>query len=176
MNTDAYSAFRWLCHSTAAALRQLLPSEHEAAAFPRRLVAADGLPVGDHVEGDRQLPEDGHHVPVVLSAALDVRRPPGFLDQVADLLPVSDVTGVRRVVRVSGPASVGQGTVEADERRQGQDVAAAGHRQVVAGFRGTSGMVVIPLVVVVMVVVVPRLVQLLLRRWWCLNLRRDVIF
>lgn len=47
----------------------------------------------------------------------------------AYLLPVSDVTDFRRVVRV--PSAVGQGAVKADQRRQRQDVTASGYREVV---------------------------------------------
>ena len=53
-------------------------SEHEAA--PGLLLGpSDDLAVGDHVEGDGQLLEDGHHVPVVLRAALQVRGAPRLL-------------------------------------------------------------------------------------------------
>ena len=55
-------------------------SEHEASLLPGLLLgAADDLPVGDHVERDGELLEDGHHVPVVLRAALHVRRAPRLL-------------------------------------------------------------------------------------------------
>ena len=59
----------------------LSESEHEAPPFPGLLLgAADDLPVGDHVERDGELLEDGHHVPVVLRAALHVRRAPRLLN------------------------------------------------------------------------------------------------
>ena len=55
-------------------------SEHEASLLPGLLLgAADDLPVGDHVERDGELLEDGHHVPVVLRAALHVRSAPRLL-------------------------------------------------------------------------------------------------
>ena len=55
-------------------------SEDEASPLALLLLrAADDLPVGDHVERDGELLEDGHHVPVVLRAALHVRRAPRLL-------------------------------------------------------------------------------------------------
>ena len=89
-------------------------SEHQTSSFPRRTAATDGLSVGNHVEGHCQFPEYGHHVPIKLCAALDVRRPPRLLHQVADLLPVPTLTEIRRRRRVRVRVPVGECAVEAD--------------------------------------------------------------
>ncbi len=55
----------------------------------------------------------------------------------ADLFPVADLSYFRLVVRVIS-GSIGQGTVEADQWREGEDVAASGNCQMVPRFRGSS--------------------------------------
>ena len=61
-------------------LSSVSASEDEASPLALLLLcAADDLPVGDHVERDGELLEDGDHVPVVLRAALHVRRAPRLL-------------------------------------------------------------------------------------------------
>ena len=94
-------------------------SEHEAALLPGLgLRAADDLPVGDHVERDGELLEHGHHVPVVLRAALHVRRAPRLLhlklERERDA--GSAKLGLKHMLAFSWPEGVNHNTVGQGDR------------------------------------------------------------